>query len=77
MGGGVYNYCICQVTKNDFISGSDVYSHQASVNLSPLMISVRINILDVSCTLVTSNYLICSHTKQSNIRRTTRKVIES
>ena len=45
--------------------------------LSPLMISVSINILDVSCTLVTSNYLICSHTKQSNIRRTTRKVIES
>ena len=44
--------------------------------LSPL-IRVSINILNVSCTLVTSNYLMCSLTKQSNIRRTTRKVIES
>ena len=32
--------------------------------LSPL-ISVSINILDVICSLVTSNNLICSHTKQS------------
>ena len=34
-GGGVYNYSICQVTKNGFISGSNVYSDQASVSFSP------------------------------------------
>ena len=34
-GGGVYNYSICQVTKNGFISGSNVYYDQASVFFLP------------------------------------------
>ena len=52
--GGGYNYSICQV----------IFILIMLQFLSPL-ISVSINIFDVICSLVTSNNLICSHTRQS------------